>query len=169
LRRDGYQCQGCGVDGCRLHVHHVIPRSDGGTDDIDNLQTLCPDCHAQTHGKHSCLLCGSLTTQFATWTDRHGGAAMYICEDCVDYCERGSGSDRCVICARFKEGRQKSDGIIVHDEDEDDHEGAVYDYYSACDQCRVSLLSLPWPRRQEYLDDHLPDSHVNVRHWEVSE
>lgn len=41
LNRDG----GCTIDGCnsryRLEVHHVIPRSQGGTHDVDNLITLC--------------------------------------------------------------------------------------------------------------------------------
>jgi 5-methylcytosine-specific restriction protein A len=66
LRRDRYTCQDCGADfggagrkvydaGAkrgrggyrweRLEVHHVIPRSRGGSDHPGNLKTLCPECH----------------------------------------------------------------------------------------------------------------------------
>jgi HEPN domain-containing protein len=41
VNRDG----GCTIDGCgsryRLEVHHIVPRSDGGTHDLENLTTLC--------------------------------------------------------------------------------------------------------------------------------
>jgi 5-methylcytosine-specific restriction endonuclease McrA len=32
-----------------LDAHHVIPRSEGGTDDKDNIITLCKPCHRQVH------------------------------------------------------------------------------------------------------------------------
>lgn len=68
LRRDRYQCQECGVSfgkrrrkvfdpslrrgrgGYRwesLEVHHIIPRSNGGSDHPGNLMTLCPSCHIE--------------------------------------------------------------------------------------------------------------------------
>jgi 5-methylcytosine-specific restriction endonuclease McrA len=28
-----------------LDVDHIVPRSRGGTDNIENLQTLCRNCH----------------------------------------------------------------------------------------------------------------------------
>ena len=28
-----------------LHVDHVIPRAQGGTDELDNLVTACPPCN----------------------------------------------------------------------------------------------------------------------------
>lgn len=43
-RRDRYTCQRCGSM-LRLEVDHIIPRRVGGTDDLDNLRTLCHDCH----------------------------------------------------------------------------------------------------------------------------
>jgi len=53
--RDGQQCQICGdtqpVPFGRLEVHHIIHRCQGGSDDLDNLVTLCDFCHAQSH-KH---------------------------------------------------------------------------------------------------------------------
>ena len=49
LDRDGYKCVKCGrsplMDGVTLHVDHKKPRSKGGTDDDDNLQTLCAECN----------------------------------------------------------------------------------------------------------------------------
>lgn len=44
LRRDRCQCVFCGKSG-RLEVDHIIPWSAGGTDDMDNLRTLCQDCN----------------------------------------------------------------------------------------------------------------------------
>lgn len=32
-----------------IEVHHVIPVSEGGTDDPDNLLVLCGECHAEIH------------------------------------------------------------------------------------------------------------------------
>ncbi|MDQ7826440.1 MAG: HNH endonuclease signature motif containing protein [Candidatus Eremiobacteraeota bacterium] len=46
LKRDRFRCQSPGCR-CRrnLHVHHIIRRSQGGTDDPWNLITLCEACH----------------------------------------------------------------------------------------------------------------------------
>ena len=49
LHRDNYTCQCCGKKNCRLDVHHIIFRSNGGTDDENNLITLCKDCHKKVH------------------------------------------------------------------------------------------------------------------------
>ncbi len=32
-----------------LVVHHIIERAKGGSDDLDNLELLCPNCHAKHH------------------------------------------------------------------------------------------------------------------------
>lgn len=40
LRRDRYRCVFCGNGGI-LEVDHIIPWSAGGSDDMDNLRTLC--------------------------------------------------------------------------------------------------------------------------------
>ena len=32
-----------------LHVHHIIEKSKGGSDDINNVELICPNCHAEEH------------------------------------------------------------------------------------------------------------------------
>lgn len=52
-KRDDYTCQICGKKfppfSPLLHVHHKIPLSQGGTNDSNNLITLCIDCHKDQH------------------------------------------------------------------------------------------------------------------------
>lgn len=49
LERDHYRCQECGFFK-HLEVHHIIHRSQGGSNDPSNLITLCRRCHAKKHG-----------------------------------------------------------------------------------------------------------------------
>ena len=51
LRRDGFACQICGAAGkdAELEVHHQTPISEGGTDNPENLITVCVDCHSREH------------------------------------------------------------------------------------------------------------------------
>lgn len=47
--RDGYRCALC--DNTKyIQIHHIIQRSRGGSDEMQNLITLCADCHALAHG-----------------------------------------------------------------------------------------------------------------------
>lgn len=47
--RDDYKCRVCrGTED--LHVHHIIPRSEGGEDEPENLITLCEKCHRLQSG-----------------------------------------------------------------------------------------------------------------------
>jgi 5-methylcytosine-specific restriction endonuclease McrA len=48
LERDGYCCFFCKAKK-DLHVHHMIPRSKGGSHDMENLLTVCESCHAWLH------------------------------------------------------------------------------------------------------------------------
>lgn len=48
LRRDHGRCVLCGAsaaEGRRMEVDHVVPRSRGGANTTDNLQTLCDRCN----------------------------------------------------------------------------------------------------------------------------
>lgn len=53
LARDNYTCQCCGKSKNKiLQIHHIIYRSNGGTDRVDNLITVCTDCHtSKNHQK----------------------------------------------------------------------------------------------------------------------
>lgn len=52
LKRDNYTCQSCKKKkNIELHVHHILFRSNGGTDTKDNLITLCQSCHKKLHNR----------------------------------------------------------------------------------------------------------------------
>lgn len=48
LERDNYLCQAClkqGIYTQATDVDHIKPKALGGTDELDNLQSLCRVCH----------------------------------------------------------------------------------------------------------------------------
>ncbi|MAG66595.1 MAG: HNH endonuclease [Pseudomonadales bacterium] len=45
--RDGYTCQHCGKVTHELELDHIVNVAQGGTDDDENLQSLCVPCHKQ--------------------------------------------------------------------------------------------------------------------------
>lgn len=51
LNRDDYTCQCCHGKhkDSHLEVHHIVFRSQGGSDEIENLITLCHTCHKALH------------------------------------------------------------------------------------------------------------------------
>jgi len=51
LDRDSKICKLChhGIDSKKMQIHHIIPLSDGGDDTINNLITLCAQCHSDVH------------------------------------------------------------------------------------------------------------------------
>jgi len=67
LQRDNHQCLLCGSPE-NLTATHIIPVSDGGRSEIDNLQTLCVSCRKSAQGssvdfrkpyvKYRCDHCG---------------------------------------------------------------------------------------------------------------
>jgi len=48
LWRDKYTCQRC-KNTSDLQAHHIVYRSQGGTDRVDNGMTLCEKCHTALH------------------------------------------------------------------------------------------------------------------------
>jgi 5-methylcytosine-specific restriction endonuclease McrA len=48
LERDNHECTQCSATD-PLEVHHIVYRSQGGTDELDNLTTLCEPCHTAIH------------------------------------------------------------------------------------------------------------------------
>lgn len=53
LSRDHYLCRECGKPiGVGGDVHHKIELSKGGTNDLDNLISLCHVCHSRVTARH---------------------------------------------------------------------------------------------------------------------
>lgn len=54
-QRDRYTCKLCKkrsknkYDRHKFHADHIIPRSRGGEDSVNNLRCLCEGCHAEKH------------------------------------------------------------------------------------------------------------------------
>lgn len=49
LSRDKYTCQRCKVTKVPFQVHHIVFRSNGGSNRPENLITLCTNCHSKVH------------------------------------------------------------------------------------------------------------------------
>lgn len=65
LDRDSHTCQHCkgkSKDN-RLEVHHIIFRSNGGSDEAENLVTLCKTCHDNVHNGELKLKGGKIKGQ----------------------------------------------------------------------------------------------------------
>ncbi len=81
LRRDGHQCIQCRAnlreDGA--HVHHLLPRASGGSDEPANLVSLCPMSHAAVHPHLGVGLARRLlqrvAVRLAEWLDTEGHLA----------------------------------------------------------------------------------------------
>lgn len=54
FKRDDYRCVECGATNkeTTLHIDHIMPLSNGGTDELDNLQTLCETCNLAKSNRH---------------------------------------------------------------------------------------------------------------------
>jgi hypothetical protein len=65
LDRDSYICQYCKGKSKdrRLEVHHIIFRSNGGSDEAENLITLCKTCHDKVHANKIKLKGGKVKGQ----------------------------------------------------------------------------------------------------------
>lgn len=50
IARDGGLCQLCGrVVSEMAQIDHIVEKSRGGTDALDNLRLLCLSCHSRRH------------------------------------------------------------------------------------------------------------------------
>ena len=52
FERDNYQCLQCGSRS-DLHLDHITPHSWGGSDEPENLQTLCRKCNIRKGARHA--------------------------------------------------------------------------------------------------------------------
>lgn len=68
--RDNYTCQCCGKSKYKvLQTHHIIYRSNGGSNRVDNLITVCTDCHTyENHQKGEVLY---------KWQEQHKKVKQY--------------------------------------------------------------------------------------------
>ena len=67
--RDNYTCQCCGKKNKIFHTHHIIYKSNGGTNRPDNLITVCEDCHTSDNHKKGGIL--------YTWQEQHKKVKQY--------------------------------------------------------------------------------------------
>src|SRR5574338_1476780 len=59
LERDSHRCSGRflgGVCSAILDVHHILPEAEGGTDDPENLMTLCHAHHTMLEAIRKAIL-----------------------------------------------------------------------------------------------------------------
>ena len=53
--RDGFKCRRCGAKGrqiggtAQLEAHHLKSKHKGGSNNLNNLITLCSRCHSKRH------------------------------------------------------------------------------------------------------------------------
>ena len=62
LRRDGYLCVHCNNNGRvtgATEVDHIVTLDQGGSDSMDNLQSLCKECHAVKTAREAGVRCGT--------------------------------------------------------------------------------------------------------------
>ena len=89
LNRDGYTCQHCKGrrKDSKLEVHHIIYRSNGGSDEEDNLITLCHTCHKGAHiGSVKLKLLGKRKGQLkhATQMNSIRIQLLKLCSDAIE-------------------------------------------------------------------------------------
>jgi 5-methylcytosine-specific restriction endonuclease McrA len=72
LDRDGWKCQGCGSS-VNLQVHHFVRRSQLGSDVLENLITLCVDCHRRQHNMAQASVGKNAASRSAAMTLQEGG------------------------------------------------------------------------------------------------
>ena len=74
--RDRSTCQNprCRQITLRVHVHHIVERQHGGTDEPDNRLTLCTACHLR--GIHSGHMSVVRIDDFLVWTWPTGGIVL---------------------------------------------------------------------------------------------
>ena len=71
LKRAKYRCELCGAheDQIALHIDHIVPRAQGGIDDISNFQALCITCNTNKCDRDDTDFRGVL----ASYNDRADG------------------------------------------------------------------------------------------------
>jgi len=103
LSRDRWQCTECGAQNTKLHVHHITPISDGGGHEVENLKTVCADCHADIHDEAPCEICGLFADiELLEMKSSGSGGPFHMCSNC--FASLNAGSD-CGICGGEASGK----------------------------------------------------------------
>ena len=81
--RDHYTCQYCGktIKDAKLEVHHIVFKSNGGSDEPENLITLCHGCHTKLHA-------GKINPNFESKTSgalKYATQMNHICKKLFEY------------------------------------------------------------------------------------
>ena len=87
LELDQHTCQNCRSKSTRLHIHHITPLSERGSNDAYNLVTLCEECFKVKHPdtipgnvKHSSYLyCEKCNEKYGHET------GLYNCPECESF------------------------------------------------------------------------------------
>lgn len=70
FQRDNYTCQACNKSKDKiLRTHHIIYKSNGGSDRVDNLITVCTECHTSDNHKPGGI--------FYKWQEKHKKVKQY--------------------------------------------------------------------------------------------
>ena len=162
LRRDGGQCQDCGAAGQRAHVHHITPRSDGGGDGLENLVTLCPQCHAERHDGRVCRTCGGVLHDYSGQRpvyDKKGATLVDVCQSCFNQIRESESETTCALCVSgdATETRYNA-GLAARD--------APHEMHGICDRCRKILVFEPHWKSLDYFS---MVGSVDFRHWEAND
>jgi ATP adenylyltransferase len=80
LKRAKYRCELCGAheNQVALHVDHIIPRSQGGPDDLSNFQALCQTCNTNKRADDDTDFRGILDSY------KHRDDDCIFCTDCSE-------------------------------------------------------------------------------------
>lgn len=137
LRRDGHACRRCGADDRTLQAHHVVPRSEGGPDRLENLITLCRPCHGVMHPNNG------------SFDDVRDEAPLFPDRDAPDPVAMMRGPED-VVCARC--------GGVCHDPTElvayDEPPEADREYLILCKPCAGLLVDRGELTRQRLRGNH---------------
>lgn len=104
LERDDHTCQRCREERGPLQVHHIIPRSQGGSDTLENLITLCRPCHAVQHPDN------------AVFDDSRPAATLFPYPDAPNaVAKMRTPDDR--VCQRCRQAIDDCENLLAYDID----------------------------------------------------
>lgn len=106
LERDRYTCRGCGLSTLPPQIHHILFRSQLGADEVDNLISLCRNCHfGWGHGQGKKQVPRMVWYQMIT-EDMYGvtrAMAIMTSAQCCVMCRNRSEDGQCLVWDQFVE------------------------------------------------------------------